>query len=194
MMKLLFFDLETTGVRYWKNGVHQISGAAMIDGDIKEFFDYKVQPNPQAIIEDAALEVSGVTREIIAGYPKMEIVHTDITNMLSQYVNRYDKKDKFHLVGYNNSGFDDPFLRAFFVQSGDPYFGSWFWPDSIDVMVLASHFLMNVRAEMLNFKQSTVAKWLGIEVDEDKLHDASYDIELCIRIYQTITKQYEQKN
>ena len=25
-MKLLFFDLETTGIKYWRNGVHQISG------------------------------------------------------------------------------------------------------------------------------------------------------------------------
>lgn len=32
MSKLLFFDLETTGVKYWRNGIHQISGAVVIDG------------------------------------------------------------------------------------------------------------------------------------------------------------------
>ena len=31
-MKLLFFDLETTGIKYWRNGVHQISGEIVIDG------------------------------------------------------------------------------------------------------------------------------------------------------------------
>ncbi len=37
-MKLLFFDLETTGIKYWRNGVHQISGEIVIDGVTKESF------------------------------------------------------------------------------------------------------------------------------------------------------------
>ena len=44
MSKLFFYDLETTGTRYWKNGIHQISGAIMIDGEIKEKFNFKVKP------------------------------------------------------------------------------------------------------------------------------------------------------
>ena len=31
-MKLLFFDLETTGTNPGKNGIHQISGEIVIDG------------------------------------------------------------------------------------------------------------------------------------------------------------------
>lgn len=38
------------------------------------------------------------------------------------------------------------------------------------------------RAEMENFKQGTVAKALGINVDDSKLHDALYDIEICKQI------------
>ena len=30
--KLLFFDLETTGVKFWRNGIHQIGGIVDIDG------------------------------------------------------------------------------------------------------------------------------------------------------------------
>lgn len=62
-MKLLFFDLETTGVNPGKNGIHQISGEIVIDGVSKEQFDFHVQPNPKAIIEEEALKVAGVTRE-----------------------------------------------------------------------------------------------------------------------------------
>lgn len=58
-MKLLFFDLETTGVNPGKNGIHQISGEIVIDGVSKEQFDFHVQPNPRAIIEDEALKVAG---------------------------------------------------------------------------------------------------------------------------------------
>lgn len=138
MKKLFFYDLETTGTNPGRHGIHQISGEIVIDGKTVETFDYKVQPNPKAQIEDAALEVGGVTREQIMAYPPMGQVYTELVKMLSKYVNKYDKTDKFHLVGYNNRGFDDNFFRGFFLQNGDNFFGSWFWSDSIDVLVLAS--------------------------------------------------------
>ena len=108
--------------------------------------------------------------------------------MLSKYVDKFDKKDKFFLVGYNNASFDNSFFRAFFVQNNDNYFGSWFWSNSLDAMVLASNFLINERNNMIDFKQSTVAKYLGIEVDETKLHDAEYDVNLMIQIFKKVTK------
>ena len=49
-MKLVFFDLETTGVNPGKNGIHQISGTVEIDGVEQEKFDFHVQPNPKAVI------------------------------------------------------------------------------------------------------------------------------------------------
>jgi DNA polymerase-3 subunit epsilon len=183
MEKLLFYDLETTGTKYWKNGIHQISGAVVIDGQIKEVFDFKVRPNENALIEEEALKVGNVTKEEIMAYPTMKEVYSQIITMLSKYVDKFDKKDKFHLIGYNNASFDNQFFRAFFVQNNDVYFGSWFWSDSIDVMVMASFKLRKVRHELVDFKQSTVAKFLGIEIDEAKLHDAKYDIEICIKIF-----------
>ena len=39
---------------------------------------------------------------------------------------------------------------------------------------------------MPNFKQSTVAAALGIELDEKRLHDSLYDIELCKQIYNKV--------
>jgi len=106
--------------------------------------------------------------------------------MLSKYVDKFNKKDKFHLVGYNNASFDNAFFRAFFVQNNDVYFGSWFWSDSIDIMVLASFKLRNVRHELVDFKQSSVAKYLGIEIDDTKLHDAEYDIQICMKILKSL--------
>lgn len=188
MAKLLFFDLETTGTMYWKNGIHQLSGFVEIDGDVKEEFDIKMQPNPNAIIEPEALKVAGISTETIASYQTMKDAYNQFIGILSKYVDRYNKADKFHLVGYNNRGFDDPFLRAWFVQNGDPYFGSWFYADSIDVMVLASAHLLNSRAGMIDFKLMTVARELGIEVDESRLHDALYDVYLTREIYLSIMK------
>lgn len=186
MAKLFFYDLETTGVKFWKNGIHQISGCIEIDGDVKEEFNFHVKPNPACIIEDEALKVSGVTLEQINAYPDMNIVYNQIKMMLSKYVNKYDKYDKFFLVGYNNAPFDNQFFRAFFAQNNDNYFGSYFWSSAIDVMVLAANHLKNTRHTMEDFKLKTVANTLGVTVDESKLHDALYDIYLTRAIYRKI--------
>lgn len=185
-MKLLFYDIETTGVMHWKNGIHQISGCIDIDGEVKEYFDFKVQPHPACIIEEDALRVGGVTKEQIMAYTPMAEVHKSLLALLSKYVDKFNKKDKFFLVGYNNASFDNQFLRAFFLQNKDDYFGSWFWADTHDVMVLASKYLMSDRTKLIDFKLMTVAKHLGIRVDESKLHDATYDIHLTREVYYAV--------
>lgn len=192
-MKLLFFDLETTGTNPGKNGIHQISGEIVINGVTKEQFDFHVQPNPKAIIEEEALNVAGVTREQVLAYPEMGEVYSNFVALLGKYVDKYDKKDKFFLVGYNNAAFDNQFLRGFFLQNGDNYFGSWFWSNSIDVMVLASEHLTERRAEMENFKLSTVAKFLGVSVSDDSLHNALYDIKLTRKIYEIVSKKNKKE-
>lgn len=186
-MKQVFYDLETTGTKYWRNGIHQLSGLVVIDGEVKEEFDFHVQPNPKAEIEEAALQVAGVTREQIMAYPPMWGVKEQFTSLLAKYVDKYDKKDKFFLCGYNNASFDNQFLRAWFVQNGDNYFGSWFWSDAIDVMVLAAQALMEQRPMMKDFKLRTVAEQLGIVIEEERLYDAMYDIYLTHEIYKRLT-------
>mgnify|MGYP000203961841 FL=1 len=186
-MKLVFFDLETTGTNPGKHGIHQISGQIVIDGVIKETFDFHVQPNPKALIEDEALKVGNVTREQILAYPPMQQVYQEFVSMLGKYVDKFNKKDKFFLVGYNNAAFDNQFLRGFFLQNGDVYFGSWFWANSIDVMVLASAYLATRRPDMENFKLSTVARTLGVDVQSESLHDAMYDIELTKAVFDIVT-------
>lgn len=191
-MKQLFFDLETTGTRFWKNGIHQFSGMVVIDGIVKEEFDYKIRPNENALIEDEALAVAGVTRQAISSYPPMGEVYKKFIGMLTKYVDKFDKRDKMYLCGYNNAAFDNQFLRAWFVQNGDKYFGSWFWSNSIDVMVLATNALLGKRSEMTNFKLCSVAETLGVVVENDKLHDAMYDIYLTYEIYKKITKTEQE--
>jgi DNA polymerase-3 subunit epsilon len=187
-MKLFFFDLETTGTNPARHGIHQISGEIVIDSITKESFDFKVQPNPKAQIDDDALKVGGVSKEQIMSYPPMKEVYGKLISMLEKYVSKYDKNDKFFLVGYNNASFDNQFLRGFFLQNGDNYFGSWFWSNSFDVMVLSTLLLAEKRPQMENFKLATVAKHLGIEVAEESLHDASYDIKLTKAIFDVVAQ------
>lgn len=160
MSKLLFFDLETTGVKFWGNGIHQIGGIVDIDGQETERFDIRLAPNPAATIEQEALDVAGVTLEQVQSYQPMEEGYRQLVGILSKYVNKFDKRDKMYLVGYNNAGFP---------------------------------FLMGVRNDMENFKLMTVARTMGIEIDENKLHDATYDIELTRDIFYKIINKMDVK-
>jgi len=160
-----------------------MAGCVEIDGVVKEYFDFKIAPHPQATIEPEALKVGGVTLEQIQAYPDMKEVHKQLLKMLGKYVDKFNKTGKFFLAGYNNAAFDNQFLRAFFILNGDTYFGSWFWSSPLDVFVLASKFLMKERHKMEDFKLQTVAKQMGIAIDETKLHEGSYDIYLTREIY-----------
>jgi len=186
-IKRFFFDLETTGVRYTANAIYQIAILVEINGEVVQEIDWKMKPFEGAVIEDKALEVGGVTLDQINAYPPPNEVFGKLMALLNKYVDRFDKTDKFHLVGFNNRYFDDRFLRAWFERQGDPYFGSQFWADSLDVMVLASQHLMYERARMKNFKLKTVAETLGVEVDETKLHGGPYDVQITREAYNIIT-------
>ena len=189
-MKLFLFDLETTGTDAVKNGVHQISGRIIINGEVKENFDFKVRPKEGAVYDPMALQVGNVTDEQLKAYPSMREVFPKLKAMLDKYVNKFDKLDKFFLVGYNNAHFDNQFFRQFFLDCGEKYFGSYFWSNSLDCMVLATAYLLGSRHGMVDFKQSTVAAALGIKVEAEKLHDASYDIVLCHAIYDKVCGKY----
>lgn len=187
MIKILFYDLETTGTDERKHGIHQMSGKLEIDGTIVETFDYRLQPNPKAILEPEALKVGRVTAEEVMAYEPMDVVYRRFTAMLGKYVDKYDKKDKIYLCGFNSADFDNRFLRAWFRQNGDSYFGSLFYGEDLDVRILAAQYLLKRRGKMDNFKLMSVARELGIEVEEEKLHDALYDIELTRACYRIVT-------
>ena len=183
----MFYDLETTGLDVGKHGIHHISGLLEVNDEIKEKFDFKVKPFPKAIIDPAALAVGKVTEEQIMAYEPMEKVYKKILMMLSKYVDRFNPKEKIFLVGFNNARFDDEHLRKWFEQNGDTFFGSWFWGESLDVRVMAGQYLQERRSSMPSFKLRRVALELGIELDNDRLHDAEYDIYLTREIYRIVT-------
>jgi DNA polymerase-3 subunit epsilon len=54
-------------------------------------------------------------------------------------------------------------------------------------MVLASQYLIDRRYRMKDFKLMTVAQEVGLVVDEARLHDANYDIELTRGVYRIVT-------
>lgn len=185
----IFYDVETTGENPNKHSLHQVAGLIEVDEQVVEEFNIYSRPHPKAILEPEALNICKVTREQLQSYPDMRDAKNEFCRILAKYINKYDKSSKAYLVGYNNCGFDNRFLRMWFTLCDDPYFGSWFWADSRDTLVLASEYLENRRTSMPNFQLHTVAQTLGLEVDASRLHDASYDVLLTRQIYRIVTNR-----
>ncbi len=182
-MKTMFFDTETGGTDDKKNGILQLAGEIELSGTTAVTFDYKMKPFPGQIIEDGALEANGFTRPQIEGFADPFDCFIQFTRILNKYVDRFDRSDKFTLVGYN-ARFDDGFLRKWFEKCNEKYYGAYFhWP-AIDVSNMVAVKYRKVRSHFPNFKLMTVAKTLKIEVDESKAHDAVYDTAVTKAIYQ----------
>ena len=177
-MKLLFVDTETTGLDFNVNGLIQIAGIIEIDGKIKEEFDFRCNIMPGQMIADSALKVTGKTREQIAAYPDSRDVFNKLRWTFDKYIDRFNKKDKFHMVG-QNIHFDYGFLNKFFLNHGNQYFYAYVNYHLIDTLAATALFSLAGHFDLPDMKLATVAEHFGIKLDA---HDALNDIRVTREI------------
>lgn len=190
-IKLFFTDTETSGVDPKKHGITQIAGeigTLTRDGayHVLNTFNYPVSLFPGDIVDKAALDVQGADIEEVMRRPPPDEVYRQLSGILTNHIEKFDKKDKAFFIAYN-SPFDNQFMREFWTKNSDSYFGSWFFNPDICVMRMAAHALKFERHEMQNMKLATVAQKMGIEYDENTLHNAAIDIAITRRIYLMLT-------
>lgn len=184
-IKTAFIDVETGGLSAYKNPLLQIAGIIDIDGEAVEKFEYKIKPFPSQQIHPKSLEVTGYTHAQINRFDDPKRVFSAVKNIFKKYVDPFDKSDKFYLSGYNTT-FDEQFLRQFWKNNADNYFGSFFHFPVLDVAVVAAEYLKPQRHSMSDFKLMTVAEKIFDDIDPTAAHDAIYDIEITRRIYNEI--------
>ena len=184
-MKFLLYDTETTALDTKKCGLHQLSGLIIeyedLEFKILDKFDYRIQPFKGKSVVQSALDIGNLTLDILRSYPPPSRVFKQFTDLLGKHVDKFDTNDKLIQVGYNIN-FDKEVLRQWFTDCGDDYFGSWFFPNPIDVMSDATRVLAEVRPYMRNFKLGSVAEMLGCKVPFDKLHDSLEDVYLTFEV------------
>ena len=74
------------------------------------------------------------------------------------------------------------------LSNGDKYYGSYFWHPPICVMNMAAQKLAHRRADLPNFKLTTVAEAIGVAC-EGNAHDATYDITLTREVYKKLLEE-----
>lgn len=186
--KELWLDLETTGVDHNINGIIQIAAVAFIDGVERDSFVSYVKPFPDDIIEDKALEVNRVTREMLETFPDPGECFAALSQFLQQFIDQFDSGDKLLICGYN-VGFDTDFLRKFWAKNNSQYYGSYFFQQPLDVLQLAvlySH--VNNNPQPYKMRLSDAIEGLGLEMVGD-LHDAKADIDMTRKVYLELAKR-----
>jgi DNA polymerase-3 subunit epsilon len=118
-----------------------------------------------------------------------EDIYNTFLEFLNTCVNRFDKHDKMYFIAYN-AKFDSDFIRELFEKNNNKWYGSYFYSPCIDVMQFAAFTLLLSNKRPENFKLSTVGRYFGIKVDENKLHDALYDIEITKELFNRLKKIY----
>lgn len=156
--KEMFIDIETTGLDASKDVITQIG------------FVYK-----EGSIVKRTVDIKG------------DEIYKRFLAELDKCVDRYNKNDKMYFLAYN-AAFDSAFIRKLFEKNNNQFYGSYFYHPYIDVMQIAARWYMRRNEHPENFKLSTICKDFGIKVDDTKLHDALYDIQLTRRLYSKLIK------
>jgi DNA polymerase-3 subunit epsilon len=174
--KIIYYDLETSGLDFKKNCVLSLHMEILGSTNANKSITLEFSPHERAIVDEKALAVNKLHSADIALYPPWKQSFKELITWLNLHVNRFDKHDKATLIGFNNRRFDDEFLRMLWTLAEDKFYGAYFWSNTMDVSVLATEILMHRRYRLFNFKLPTVAIELGINVDSDMVHDPAYDV------------------
>lgn len=171
-LKVFYFDVETTGTDPVKNDITQISGMIEINREIIQTFNFRCQPFNYDTISPEALEVTGIGVDELKSFPDPREVYVSLMRLLGDFVNKFDRSDKFYISGYNVR-FDVDFLYQFFKKNNDPYFGSWFNWKLIDPLPILHFMEYQGLIKLDNYKLGTVCNHYQVEI---KAHDALSDI------------------
>jgi len=171
---LLFIDFETGGLTHYTHGVCSVA-IQLADSKIQELY-FKPQ---NKIYQQGALNVNGLNLEQLF---KSGVSRQNLINMIDDFA-----KDKDYIIisGWNVD-FDIGFLSQLYKDKKQnlpcPIL-------SFDLMEIAKNNIPKIdkrKKEQLgveNYKLMTVYKYIFDDLEESKLHNAKYDLQLTIKLY-----------
>jgi DNA polymerase-3 subunit epsilon len=186
-MKILWIDVETTGINPWVNDIHQLAGIIEIDGQIKEEFDIKCQPFNWNDISNEALELGNLTIETLRSHQPPKQAHKQLCGILGKYIDKFDKTDKAYIGAYNGT-FDTAFLASFFQKCGDKYYGSWTNHRLLDPLPIVRMLEYQGICQIEKHDLATVCQHFGIELDQ--AHNALSDIRATRALWVLLADRY----
>ena len=162
-MKYVVFDVETTGLRLWRNDrIIEIGAVAVIGEAMAEEFHTLIEADRP--ITKAAQRIHGITEEMLVGQPKAR----DVLTAFQRFIGNSP------LVAHNTD-FDIGFLGFEYSRIGQGLRNR-----HICTLKLSRKLYPGLR----DYRLETVAKHvLGIEIDKDRHHRALDDARLTARVW-----------
>jgi DNA polymerase-3 subunit epsilon len=205
IVKILYFDVETTGIDPNQHGIVQLAQIIEIDGKVVDYHSWNIQPFPADVVDPKAIAVHGIGEMVkmegshIHEDDKVCVVGESAYRMQSdqaqpqevwhavkaswkRWINPYNRNDKFVSAGYNIQAFDIPFLRRWIARcepnSRFSVAGSYLGRRNLDPLPMMQ-WLVTCGVidddQLPNLKLGTVCDAFGIKLG-DAAHDALADV------------------
>ena len=170
-MNYLWIDVETTGLNEKKNDIIQLACIPIVNGVPQKSFNEFCQPLSWENVEQEALNIHGISREMLQTFQSSE----DMFSKFIDYISSFNVK--FTIAGFNVS-FDRRFLSATFSKlNKNQEFSRLFSIDIHCVYKRASDVKHKIASKSL--KLEALANLYKIEINaHDALSDISATIEL----------------
>lgn len=191
MSKLVWVDVETTGLDAKKNQIIELAAIYEYNGEYDKFHCYCAPfEKPKLWIEEPELQTVDWEWLKANGLTEQEL-YKNFTTWLATKINKFDKNDKASFIAYNAS-FDVRFVRALFEKNGDNFYGSFF--DQIPLNILQTVKLavkLGFIKAPANYKLVTVTSHLGITLDN--AHSGIADIKASRKVQLYLEKLLKGK-
>jgi len=164
------FDIETTGLRLWRNDrIIEIGAVAVIGSNMDEEFQTLIDADKP--ITKAAQKIHGITREMLAGQPKAEEALRAFQQFFGDSI----------LVAHNTD-FDIGFLGYEYSRIGQGL---------RNCHICTLKLSRKLYPGLPDYRLETVAKHiLGIEIDKSRCHRALDDARLTARMWLKMRMQH----
>ena len=216
-VKILYFDTETVTLKSPENSCtfFQLGGIIEINGVEVDRFNFFMNPEHSCEYDPDSLAFNGITEDDLEKHPSHREVFPLVVEILDKWVDKFDRNDKLHVIGFNNLKFDNDKLWNWFNMMDElkrkelaeakskekvySTYGSRMWTSpSIDCYPLIGLVFIKYRSLFPNFKLETVARKLaemGLidkRYNEDtNWHDAMFDIEATREIFHFALKMFK---
>lgn len=191
MRKIIFIDLETTGLDAKKEGVteifakmYDVNGVNDVNGDnisngveiINEI------TNPMKKITPMVTRITGITEEMVKNKRNYKIVFNELKEICEK---EFANGNEIYFVAHN-SNFELNFIRE---TLGEEFTSRLKWIDTM----YNQRKIHAIRDVMQHFKLKDCVEYFKISYEEDKTHRAGYDVEIMIEVFKKQLKFFTIK-
>jgi DNA polymerase III alpha subunit (gram-positive type) len=178
MKRILFIDVESTGVDYADNEIVEVACLFYEDGVMKSSFCKKINPSFNKEINLGALKIN--KHKLTSQYFNREEAAKQLADYL---VSLPSSKESPISIGGHNVAFDIQGIKEFLKEFNIVGLNELFSYSVVDTSTIGNFLRYCTSLNMARMSLSKLAETLQIEVDETKTHSAMYDAELSAKCF-----------